>query len=384
MMDFSHILNDIVAQILLILMALGLIVLCVYYGVVFLKLSVKIKQKNKNDGLKNEDLPSVSVVLVSHNSSYFLKENLVYILEQDYPDFEVVVVDYLSGDDTHYVLKLLQENYPKLKIVQFKNDVNLYTGKKYPLSIGIQSAKNDMIVLTEPNCKPGLQWLRGLMEDYKRGRTDIVLGYCKMETKKNLLGSLQQYDNLLYSASYLSAALSRRPFTGNGRNLSYGRDYFFRKGAFIKHYAVRDGADDMFVNQNATKRNTEVSLRKEGYVAVAAARNFSLWRQERQHRCVTYTYHSFGQKLRRALPGIGVVLFYGAAVALLVMGLFPWQILAGLLVIKLAWQIVTFAQLEKAFGEKNLCYAAPFFEIYFMLSNTIMAIFPLKYKKYSK
>lgn len=381
-MDFSHVLTDLTTQILLALLLLGFVELVVYYSIYYLFLGRKA-QKVSMDVLPEDEkgLPAVSVVLVAHNDVEYLRENLAYILEQDYEDFEVVVVDYLSTDQTPFVLKLYQENYTNLKVVNFKEDVNMFKGNKYPLSIGIRSAKNDTVVLTDADCRPaGLQWLRHIVKAYNNGRTDFVLGYCERRTGNNLLGMLERYDNLTYSADYLTCGMRRHPYTGCGNNLSYRRQLFFSKGGFISHYAIPDGADDMFVNQNATGRNTTVCLHCGGHTTVQAPKKFSYWRQSRQHRYATYRYHSFMQKFRRALPDIGIVSFYGAMVALFVMNLFPWQILAGCLFVKLALQIASFAQLQKGFGEKYVCWFSPLLELYFLLSNTILSLFPLKYK----
>jgi cellulose synthase/poly-beta-1,6-N-acetylglucosamine synthase-like glycosyltransferase len=387
-MDFTHILTNPVAQVLLGLMAIGFVVLIVVYSAHYLYLGRKAKKASAAQPADDEqELQPVSVVLVAHNEAAFLRENLVYILEQDYPDFEVVVVDYHIStgevhDDTQFVLKLCCDNYPNLKVVPIKEDVNHFRGRKFPLSIGIQSAKNDVIVLTDVDCKPAsLQWLRQTVQAYRYPRTNILLGYTQLIAEKGLLGSMERYDNLTYSADYLSRAALKHPVTGCGRNLSYRRAFFFSKGSLISHYSIPDGADDIFVNQNATGRNTAVSLHKDAFVTYKAPNKFAQWHQMRRHRCATYNRHSFGQKMAGASGGIALLLFYGAAAALIATGLFPWEIVAGALLLKFVYQIVAFAQLEKGFGEKNLCWLAPIYEIYFFFANTILLLFPLRYKK---
>ena len=382
-MDFTPLLTNITAQVLCAILLVGFITLIAFYSIRFIylgrKASVASAHVSADDG---QNLPSVSVVITAHNEASFLRENLVYILEQEYPDFEVVVVDYLSLDDTQFVLKLCRDNYPNLKVVTIKEDVNRFRGRKFPLSMGIQSAKNDILVFTDVDCAPAsLQWLRHTVEAYMLPRTNMVLGYSQIVAEKGLLASLERYDNLCYSAEYLSRAAMHKPFTACGRNLSYRRAFFFSKGAFISHYTEPDGADDLFVNQNATRRNTAISLHRDAFVKFKAPGTYSAWRQMRRHRYATYGHHSFGQQMNGASCGIALLLFYGAAVALLATALLPWEIVLGTILFKFIFQIVSFAQLEKGFDEKNLCWLAPVYEIYFLLSNTILLLFPLKYKK---
>ena len=220
MFDFTFFLTDSHAIMLALALIAALAVLCLYYGFFHFRLGIWHRKGIVAEGSSSDTkLPPVSVVLTARNDAAWLKENLVYLLEQDYPDFEVVVVDYLSHDDTQFVLKLLKDYYPHMKVVPFKEDVNLFQGKKYPLSIGIKSAKNDILMLADPDCTPkNLQWLRGIVKGYQNKDTQIVLGFCGLKRTKTLLGIMQQYDNLAYSAHYLGCAI-----LGGGHSLAAGK-----------------------------------------------------------------------------------------------------------------------------------------------------------------
>ncbi|MCR4658818.1 MAG: glycosyltransferase [Bacteroidales bacterium] len=326
----------------------------------------------------DSDLPGISVVMVAHNDADWLRDNLVYLLEQDYPDFEVVVVDYMSQDDTPFVLKLCAENYPHLKVVSFKEDVNLFQGKKYPLSIGIKSAKNNILLFADPDCVPNnFSWLRGMVKGYFRADIRIVLGFCGIKECKSLFGLMQQYDNLAYSANYLGAALLGHPYTGSGRNLSYKRDFFFKKGAFISHYDIAEGADDLFVYQNAKRRNTAVCIEPDACLAAEPRKSFAKWHEQRLNRQATRGRHSLASRIPGDLRVLSLALFYASAVMLLLNGSFPWQILVALLAMKFAWQIISFSILSRRFGGHGCEFLAPFFEIYFWFANNILALTPL-------
>ena len=380
-MDFTHILTDLCTMVLTALLAVGFVVLLLYYGLFFLRVGRYKGAARKKDAAA-ETLPPVSVVMAAQNDGEWLRSNLVYLLEQDYPDFEVVVVDYLSTDDTQFVLRLLAENYKNLKIVTFHENVNGYLGLKYPLSIGIKSAKNDILLLAEPECMPmehtHFNWIREMVSGYVHDHIDIVLGYCGITYKPSLFNWLQQYDNLDYSVEYLGAAALRHPFTGNGRNLSYRRSLFMKKDGFIYHYHIPDGADDMFVNQNCRRRNTSVVLSRDAFTVVEPQPSLRQWHIFRKHRIATHSYYRFGLKLARFAKPLCVLLFYLAGALLLVLGTFPWQILAAVLVLKLAWQITSTAMAARRLGVNPIIYIlSPLFEIYFLIANTFLSIIPL-------
>lgn len=384
-MDFTHVLTEPYTMALTALLAVSFVVLVLYYGLYYFRVGHCRAPKSKKKEGEEEKLPPVSVVMVAQNDAGWLKNNLMYLLEQDYPKFEVVVVDYLSNDDTQYVLQLLSANYPYLKVVTFQANASGYQGMKYPLSIGIKSASYDVLLFAEPECIPmdttNFGWIKEMVKGYVSPKVEIVLGYCGIQYRGSLLNWLQQYDNLDYSVEYLGAALLHRPFTGNGRNLSYKRSLFLKKDGFIYHYYIPDGADDMFVNQNSNRRNTKVVLSESSFTQVAEQKGVGEWHSYRKHRSSTHRYYGFGLKMRRLMRPLNVLLFYLSAALLLVAGTFPWQILAAVVAVKLIWQVVATAQATHRLGIKPVIFAlSPLFEIYFLISNTFLAIFPLSKK----
>lgn len=381
MFDFSLFLTDKQSIGFAILMVLAMIICCLYYGLIYFRVGRWQRNVPAGEGsgnLSKEALPPVSVVLTARNDASWLKENLVYLLEQDYPDFEVVVVDYLSHDDTQFVLKLLKDYYPHLKVVPFKEDVNLFQGKKYPLSIGIKSAKNDILLLADPDCTPkNMQWLRGMAKGYLNKETQIVLGFCGLKRTKGLLSLMQQYDNLCYSSNYLGCALLGHPYTGSGRNLSYRRNFFFKQGAFINHYNVAGGSDDLFVYQNAKKGNTAVCIGSDACLSTEPKKSFGQWHRQRLDRVSTRNRHSVKSRLMEDVLPLANVAFYAMAVLLLLAGTLPWTVVAIAVLLKWGWQIFSFAQLCKRFDGGLTYLAAPFLEIYFIIANTILVLTPL-------
>ena len=385
-MDFSHILTEPYILTLTILMAASLIILCIYYAIFHFRVGRYKGPKKKNTApATSSPCPPVSVVLTAQNDAEWLKTNLVYLLEQDYPDFEVVVVDYMSKDETQFVLKILSENYPNLKVVPLAGNANGYRGKKYPMSIGIKSAKNDILVFADPNCRPidltNFSWLRQVVSAYADPKTEAVLGYCAIQPKPGPFNWLQQYDNLAHSVEYLAAAIMRHPFTGNGRNLSYRRSLFMRKRGFIYHYSIPDGADDMFVNQNCNGNNTRVVLTQDSFTVVEPMNTLAQWHSYRKHRTVTHKYYPLWLKLSRALPSCCLVLFYLAGALLLASTAMPWPLLLAALLVKLAWQIVATSRAAARLMVKPVvAWLSPLMEIYFLFANTILSLSPLPKK----
>ena len=373
-MHFADILNNTLSLVLLIALGIAFITLAVYYGLFYFRVG---RWKNSRvpspESVSDKNLPSVSVVLVAHNEGDYLRENLMYLLEQEYPDFEVIVVNYLSTDDTRFVLHVCADTYPHLKVISLNEDVNFFSGKgkKYPISIGIRSAKNDVILLTEPDSVPkNFGWIRAMMAGYMHN-ADIVMGFNQLKPGKGMLNTLMQYDHLTTSAHCYGRFLQGKPYTANGRNLSFKRHFFFERGAFTRHYTVPEGADDLFVNQNANKRNTEVVLHPDSLVLTEPLRSFSAWRRMRKSRYASKRYYGLNDLLSLAVHPLAVALFYAAGIFFVFQGLLPLIIFASAMVLLWGWHIVSMSMVCKRLEAQKIHWFAPALEIYFLFANTI-------------
>jgi len=87
------------------------------------------------------DLPGISVIITSKNNSEELKKNLPFVLEQDYPNYEVIVVNSGSTDETDMVLNAAEIKYPHLYHTFVPAGADANNEKKLALTLGIKAAK---------------------------------------------------------------------------------------------------------------------------------------------------------------------------------------------------------------------------------------------------
>ncbi|MBK7213456.1 MAG: glycosyltransferase [Bacteroidales bacterium] len=316
---------------------------------------------------------AVSVIVCARNEFYNLSENLPYLLNQDYGKYEVVVVDHGSDDDTNYLLRDLQGEYPHLKVVSMPQDLNFFTGKKFPLSIGIKSASYDAMLLTDADCIPrSNQWLRQMASEFIKG-TEIVLGYGAYERQKGLLNLLIRFDTMRVALQYFGFALSGMPYMGVGRNIAYRKSLFFRQGGFISHYRIQTGDDDLFVNRAASKKNTRVEFRSESHTLSAPKKTFSLWFRQKRRHLQSGNHYRFSHKFALALFGLTQVLFYASFIVLLSFWYLPYIVL-GIIGLRLATQLFIFGKAMRKLSEKGFLLLVPFFEVFMLILNPIIAV----------
>ncbi len=215
--------------------------------------------------VKNESQEyPVSVIICARDEAANLVKNLPGILVQQYNStHEIVLVNDNSTDETKYLLEEFQKTFKKLNVVRLTQEAKMIPGKKFPLSIGIKTAKYETLLLTDADCVPASEhWIRKMQDGYKEG-IDIVLGYGTFHKKPGLLNKLIRFETFHSALQYFSFALAGMPYMGVGRNLSYKKDLFLRNKGFSSLNQIPSGDDDLFINMVATPTNTTIVIDPE-------------------------------------------------------------------------------------------------------------------------
>lgn len=342
-----------------------------YFWLVFNKVS--LKKYLESPGARTNSLEPVSVVICAHNEFSHLRDNLPFILEQDFPEYEVLVVNHFSDDDTPYLLQTLREQYPNLRVITIEEELNFFTGKKFPLSIGIKSARYNRILLTDADCRPvSGQWIRQMSAGFDQGK-EIVLGYGRHRHYKGLLNALIRFDTIHIAMQYLGFSLAGQPYMGVGRNLAYSKDLFFRNNGFIPHYRIRSGDDDLFINRVATGANTSVALHENSFTESEPKRSFGKWITQKRRHLSTATWY---RPVHRFLLGFYIltsVLFYLTGITMLS---FVWSVVPvlSLFIFRLASQFIVFYRSMRRLGERDLLPFLPVLELTLIVLNGSMAM----------
>ena len=360
-MQFNFNYNNL-SFIILIVFGISLIIQLLYHWGFFTKVALyKRSARPKLD----EELEPVSVVICARDAYEYLIELIPALLKQDYPDFEIVVVNDCSDDETEEYLKDLERKETRVKPVQLKQHLNFFNGKKFPLSMGIKSAQNDLIVLTDFNCMPvNDQWLRSVVNRYNH-QTEIVIGYSPYVQKKGSLNHLMRFDALQNGLLYLSAALNHHAYMGIGKNLSYRKELFFRNKGFISHYTTAVGEDDLFINKVSTKKNTEVLIDAENAILTTPTSSFKLWMRQKSSRYSTVSKYDGRSRLMLSLFYGSQLLFYVSFITLIALCAKPAFVITGgaafyipilvfFFLLRFGSQMIIYHKASKRLGEKGL------------------------------
>ena len=342
-----------------------------YYWFMFAKLAFHSPKK------RTSKLLPVSVVICARNQDFNLKKNLPKILEQDYPDFEVVVVNDASTDESLQLLQDFERKYANLSIVNVPQNLNFFTGKIFPLALGIKSAKNEILLLTDPDCEPNSnQWIKQMASAFSK-KTEIVLGYSPIKQAPGFLNTLMRFDNLQIGMHYLYYALRGNTIRGMGRNLAYRKSLFYKSKGFISDYKLQGGDDDLFINRVTTKSNTRIEIRQGSFMNASFIPSFTLWFRTKKQQLNTGKFYKPKTRFLRGKYRISLLTFFGLLATLLAVNYSSLFVL-GLLILRLFSQLFVTKKCLTVLSEPKLLLISPLLEllmVFFLISARISNMF---------
>ena len=290
----------------------------IYFLFVYLRLPLHKPGKPSSEG----QYP-VSVIICARNEESNLREFLPSVLTQTYPNYEVIVVNDCSEDNTETLLAELMRKYPHLRTTQIIKDAKFSHGKKLAMTIGIKAASYDHLLFTDADCLPcSDQWIAFMMKRYGLQK-ELVLGYGGYLREKGILNNLIRYESMFTGLQYLSFALAGIPYMGVGRNLSYKKSLFFNNKGFASHLHLQSGDDDLFVHEVANKDNTAVELSPEAHTRSKACSTFREWFDQKKRHLSTGLHYRGKVKFLLFLEILTRYLLIGSFLLLLVQEFYP-------------------------------------------------------------
>ena len=328
---------------------------------------------SKRPDVKGKSDQPVSVIICARNEGDNLSKFLPAVLEQDYPDFEVIVVNDCSEDNSYLVLGNFLLQYPHLKVSTVSKDPKFTHNKKFAQFIGIKAARNEILLFTDADCQPGSdKWLAGMTSHFSE-KTAIVLGYGGYQERRGLLNKYIRYDCLSIAMQYLGMAIRGIPYMGVGRNLAYRKSLFFANNGYGAHNHLISGDDDLFVNTNASRSNTVAEFGKGLHTRSVPASGLKEWMVQKKRHLTTAPYYRFRDKFLLGTENLTRMLFYAAGIALLCLK-FNWIWIAAAFGARLITQFTVYILAGKRFGEPGLIPFILFFDIFSPLINGLLFI----------
>jgi len=311
---------------------------------------------NKHPLTPPAEWPGVSVIVSARNEQVNLTHYLQALMEQDYPRFEVIVVNDASEDNTQIVLEDYRLKYNNLHVTFVPLEARVTSSKKLALTLAVKAAMYDYLLLTDADCVPeSNQWIRQMVLGLSASpKTQMVLGYSPYFPAPGALNRIIRYETLFNGLHYMGRALSGHPYMGVGRNMLYSKDLFLDNKGFAGLLSLRSGDDDLFVNKVATRRNTTVVCNADALTWSVPKTTFIEWIMQKRRHLSASPYYKSSTRLMLGFESVMRGLWYCMLIVACVLGNRYVQAMALLLfLLRLIMQRSLINRAARQLGEKR-------------------------------
>lgn len=238
--------------------------------------------KKTPSNIKDEDLPGITVVIPVKNQFELLQRNLPRFLEQDYPNFEVWVVDMTSNDDTRWLLESLEDIHKNLHHTYTQATSKIISEPRFALLLGIKSASYDWIAFSQINCFPKTnQWLKEMGRSAASSdRAKIVVGYTQYYHPRGWAGLCLRFLRTWTNMFKIPYSNNHRYYTAEGTNLMYRKSLFEKYKGFAGTEKLLIGAMDILVNRHSTRKNTIACMHPNAFMEQQISNEPEVWSHE--------------------------------------------------------------------------------------------------------
>ncbi len=328
---------------------ISLLVLTGYHLFVFL-------MKKRDPSIPNEQaLPGVSIVVAVKNGCRSLLKHLNALTSQDYPLFEIIIVDDHSDEDQREQLAVGVWGNAKVRLITSDRE----PGKKHALTLGISEAIHPLILCTDADGFPnGSEWIREMV--LASNRYKMVMGYSPYDKRSGLLNLLIRFETIMTGIQYLSWAMSGKPYMGVGRNLLYEKKFFQK----VNPYAgdkLPYGDDDLWVQQASKRAKLNVCFNEKAHVISKPATTWRQWvRQKHRHLSAGHQYDR-GAWWQPAGYGLALMTHWFLLIPLLTTGEAIWVLCGFVVGLLLRW--FTHIRWTNKLGDRDTNYWFPILEL---------------------
>lgn len=356
----------IIYYIILAILFLSLIIQLGFYFIPYTAILRRTRKIKKGNVPHNIEQPPVSIIICARNEGENLRRFLPLVLEQDYLNYEVIIVNDGSCDDTEDIIKDLQKVYQNLYITNIPQETRIISHKKLAITVGVKAAKNEILLFTDADCRPLTpNWITTMVRNFDE-QTEFVIGHGNYYREKGFVSKMVSYDTLTIAMQYMGFALLGHPYMGVGRNMAYRKSTFFRLKGFAGFLHIASGDDDLLINAFGKKHNTRIEPSCEAETLSLPKTTFRDWYYQKLRHLSTVDVYKSGSKLWVGLEPFSRGLFYLTTLLLIILGYNNPILLAitiGSFLFRFLVQLIIINSTAKVYKDKGFGLSIILFDI---------------------
>ncbi len=204
------------------------------------------------------DPPLVSVVIPTCNRRAVLERSLLALCRQSFPNFEVIVVDDGSIDNTGEMLDAVAAAHPRLNLRRLKNEANL--GANASRNRGVRASHGEIVAFIDSDCIAEPDWLEKLVAGFSAVDVAAVTGVVFDPPAMNLYEMAFKGTNRVHGAGPASRLVGGNMAVRRETLLTYMWDEDRRFQAMIA-----DGVPDVSTSGGCDEEGLYFQIRAAGF-----------------------------------------------------------------------------------------------------------------------
>ena len=268
--------NQIIFYFLFFSLMAGIFFTWVYFLLSMIK---SIKESPRLERIKNlkNTFPRVSIILPARNEERYIRRCIDSLIKQDYPDFEIVLVNDESSDKTLEIMNEYQNSYPDIKVLSVNRPNDDWIGKNWACYQGYLKSNGNLLLFTDADSYHSENTMSLAVQNINHYDLDAI----------TIMPRLLSYDfftkvTLPLLTTFMHTKFSPLKVNNEKSKLGYffgsyfiiKRDTYEKVGTHesVKHEIIEDGALGKKVKEGNFKLRM---VRGERYVQAIWARNSS-------------------------------------------------------------------------------------------------------------
>ena len=258
----------------------------------------------------------ISVIVPARNEEANIGALLTALQHQSYPKelTEIIVVDDHSEDNTADIVK----DFDNVQLVTLRND-SINSFKKKAIEMGIASANGQLIVATDADCVPAVNWLQTISSFHQTNGVVFIAAPVDIRCDSSFVQLFQAMDFMVLQGITGAGVYKKKISMCNGANVAYLRSAFEEVEGFkgIDHIA---SGDDMLLMYKIWKKHPEKVHYLKSKDAIVSTQPVKTWGEFFNQR-IRWASKARSYDDKRILPVLTLVYFLNL--------LFPLLIIAG-------------------------------------------------------
>jgi cellulose synthase/poly-beta-1,6-N-acetylglucosamine synthase-like glycosyltransferase len=253
----------------------------------------------------------VSIVVACKNEEQNIERLLLTLKQQNHQNFELMLVNDHSTDNTEQIIENARPDFTQLLLINATGH-----GKKNAIKEGILKAKNELIITTDADCAPTMNWLETIISFQSQNKCDLIICPVNISSQGSFFTRMQSLEFASLITSGAGAVGAGMPILCNAANMAFTKKAWLESQSDLCE--SEQSGDDIFLLQSLKKKNGVINFLKStaSFVETNPAKSLKAFFKQRQRWAAKSTAYTDGQLIFTSL-----VVFFISFVQILLFGL---------------------------------------------------------------